>query len=205
MTPSRQQPLTVMLVDDEPGRAALLEQALIDAGFVVLARLSPAENLVERVSELQPDVTIIDIESPSRDTLEDMATLNRDNPHPIVMFTAEDNIDTMRIAMRNGVSAYIVDGLEVSRVKSIVDVAIARFREFHALKTELERARCELEDRKLLDRAKGLLMAHRGLSEPEAYNAIRKLAMDRSQRMVDVARNIIEIMEFVSGNDDRKT
>lgn len=194
-------PLTVMLVDDEPARAAMLERALADSGFVVVGRLGPDDNLIERVADIQPDVTIVDLDSPSRDTLEDMATLNRDNPHPIVMFTAENDMNTMRAAMKNGVSAYIVDGLDVGRVRSIVDVAIARFREFHALRAELDQARCELEDRKLLDRAKGLLMANRQMTEDQAYSALRKMAMDRGQRIVDVARNVIEIMELMSGND----
>ncbi len=191
-----------MLVDDEPARAALLERALTDTGFRVLGRIDPEEDLVAVVSRVQPDVTIVALDSPSRDTLEDMASLSRDNPHPIVMFTAENDVETMRAAMRNGVSAYIVDGLEPGRVRSIVDVAVARFREFQALREELDIARCELEDRRVLERAKRLLMAHRDMTEKQAYEALRKMSMDRSQRIVDVARNVIEIMQLVSGNDD---
>lgn len=187
-----------MLVDDEPARAAILERALTDAGFLVVGRLTPDDNLVERARELAPDVTIADIASPSRDTLEDMGMVSRDNPHPIVMFTGQDDPETMVTAMRNGVSAYIVDGLEPGRLKSIIDVAAARFREFHALRLELENARCELEDRKVLDRAKGLLMEHRGLTENEAHKAIRKMAMDRGQRIAEVAKSVIELMELVS-------
>lgn len=190
-------PLTVMLVDDQPARAALLEQALHDHHYRVIARLSSAAGLAERVAELGPDVIIIDIESPDRDTLEHMASLHRDNPHPVVMFSEEDDTGTIERAMRAGVSAYVVDGLNPARVKTIVDVAIARFREYQALRRELEATRTQLADRKQIDRAKGLLMKHRNLSEDEAYNAMRKMAMDRSQKLAEVASNIIAVMALL--------
>ena len=186
-----------MLVDDQPARAALLEQALLDHRYQVIARLSSAAGLAEQVARLEPDVIIIDIESPDRDTLEHMASLHRENPHPVVMFAEEGDSNSIERAMRAGVSAYVVDGLNPSRVKTIVDVAIARFREYQALRRELEETRSQLADRKQIDRAKGLLMKHRSLSEEQAYNAMRKMAMDRSQRLAEVASNIIAVFALL--------
>ncbi|KZZ45810.1 ANTAR domain-containing response regulator [Bacterioplanoides sp.] len=188
----------IMLVDDQPARAALLEQALTDAGCSVIARLSSAQGLMKRVEEHQPDVIIIDIESPDRDMLEHMSVLNQHNPKPVIMFSDEDDTSTIEKAMRAGVSAYVVDGLNPGRLKSIMDVAVARFREFQALRSELEKTRNQLADRRLLDEAKSLLMKQKGMSEEEAYHAIRKMAMDRGQRMVDVAKNIISVMDLLS-------
>jgi len=189
--------LKVMLVDDQPARAALLEQALRDHQFSVIARLSSAAGLAEQVEKLQPDIIIIDIESPDRDTLENMAILHRDNPRPVVMFAEEGDSGTIERAVRAGVSAYVVDGLNPSRVKPIVDVAIARFREFQALRQELQETRSQLADRKQIDRAKGLLMKQRGLDEQEAYAAMRKMAMDRGQKIGEVANNIIAVLELL--------
>jgi response regulator NasT len=189
-----------MLVDDQPARAALLEQALLDHDYKVIARLSSAAGLAEQVARLEPDVIIIDIESPDRDTLEHMSILHRDNPRPVVMFAEEgDDSGSIERAMRAGVSAYIVDGLNPARVKTIVDVAVARFREFHALRRELEETRSQLADRKQIDRAKGLLMKQRGLDEQQAYHAMRKMAMDRGQRLAEVAANIIAVFELLDG------
>lgn len=192
--------LTVMLVDDQPARAALLEQALLDHDYKVIARLSSAAGLAEQVARLEPDVIIIDIESPDRDTLEHMSTLHRDNPRPVVMFAEEgEDTDSIERAMRAGVSAYVVDGLNPARVKTIVDVAVARFREFQALRRELEETRTQLADRKQIDRAKGLLMKQRGLDEQQAYHAMRKMAMDRGQRLAEVAANIIAVFDLLDG------
>jgi two-component system, response regulator / RNA-binding antiterminator len=192
-------PARIMLVDDQPARAAILEQALIDAGCEVIARLSSAQGLMKRVMEHQPDVIIIDIESPDRDMLEHMTVLNQHNPKPVIMFSDEDDPATIEKAVRAGVSAYVVDGLNPSRVKTIMNVAVARFREFQALRGELEKTRNQLADRRLLDEAKSLLMKHKGMTEEEAYHAMRKMAMDRGQRMVDVAKNFISVMNLLNG------
>lgn len=188
--------LRVMLVDDLPARAALLEQALRDQQFEVVARLATAAGLADEVASLEPDVIIIDIDSPDRDTLEHMASLHRDNPRPVVMFAGEGETATIERAVRAGVSAYIVDGLNPGRVRTIVDVAIARFREYQALRRELEEMRTQLADRKQIDRAKALLMRHRKMSEEAAYKAMRKMAMDRGQRLPEVAANIIAVFDL---------
>jgi two-component system, response regulator / RNA-binding antiterminator len=125
--------------------------------------------------------------------------LNRDNPHPVVMFAAEGDTDAIERAVRAGVSAYVVDGLNPARVKTILDVAVARFREYQALRRELQETRTQLADRKQIDRAKGLLMKHRDMDEEQAYRAMRKMAMDRGQRLAEVANNIIAVLEMLEG------
>ena len=192
-------PLKVLLVDEEPGRAAILERALLDAGYMLVSRLSSADRLVEHVAVSQPDIVIVDIDSPDRDCLENMAVLSRSNPKPVIMFSDEDNEDTIASAIKAGVSAYVADGMNPDRVRPIVQVAVARFREFQALKNELQKTRDQLADRKLIDKAKGLLMKHRNFNEDEAYHAMRKLAMERNQRLVDTARNVIEVFEMLGG------
>jgi len=187
-------PLKVLLVDEEPGRAAIL-----DAGYVLVSRLSSADRLAEHVAVSQPDIVIVDIDSPDRDCLENMAVLSRSNPKPVIMFSDEDDEDTIAGAIKAGVSAYVADGMNPERVRPIVQVAVARFREFQALKNELQKTRDQLADRKLIDKAKGLLMKHRNFSEDEAYHAMRKLAMERNQRLVDTARNVIEVFEMLGG------
>lgn len=191
--------LKVLLVDEEPGRAAILERALLDAGYVLVSRLSSADRLAEHVAVSQPDIVIVDIDSPDRDCLENMAVLSRSNPKPVIMFSDEDNEDTIASAIKAGVSAYVADGMNPDRVRPIVQVAVARFREFQALKNELQKTRDQLADRKLIDKAKGLLMKHRNFNEDEAYHAMRKLAMERNQRLVDTARNVIEVFEMLGG------
>jgi len=193
-------PLAVMLVDDQAPRAALLEQALRDQNFVVVARLASAEGLVEAVKRHQPDVIIIDIDSPDRDTLDTMAVLHRDSPRPVVMFTADGDSNTIHRAVNAGVSAYVADGLQMSRVRPIIDVAIARFREYQALRDELEVTRNQLADRKRIDQAKAILMKTRGMNEDQAYHAMRKMAMDRGQRLGEVAANIIAVLSLLEGD-----
>lgn len=199
MTKPNTPALKVLLVDEEPGRAAILERALLDAGYVLVSRLSSADRLAEHVAVSQPDIVIVDIDSPDRDCLENMALLSRSNPKPVIMFSDEDNEDTIASAIKAGVSAYVADGMNPERVRPIVQVAVARFREYQALKNELQKTRDQLADRKLIDKAKGLLMKHRNFNEDEAYHAMRKLAMERNQRLVDTARNVIEVFEMLGG------
>ena len=190
--------LRVLLVDANRGRSALLEQALSDAGYTVIAKINTGEDLAAQVHEHQPDVIIVDLESPDRDTLEHMHTISRDQPRPIVMFAEDEDSNTIHKAIKAGVSAYIVDGLSSKRVKPVMEVAITRFREYQALRDELNRTRISLEERKLLDRAKAVLIKHQGMSEDEAYQAIRKLAMDRGLKLAEAARNVIAVMDLFS-------
>lgn len=185
-----------MLVDRDRARSAVLERALTDAGYQVAARVAAGEDLAQRVREVVPDVIIVDMDSPDRDTLEHMHSITREQPRPIVMFAEEDDSETIAKAVRAGVSAYVVDGLSGPRVKPIVDVAIARFREFQALRRELDEVRSTLAERKLVDKAKGIIMKQRQCDEEQAYRALRKLAMDRNQRIADAARDVIGVAKL---------
>lgn len=196
---TEQSVLRVMLVDDQPPRAAILERALSDNGYLVVARLPSAAGLLAQVGQLNPDVIIVDMDSPDRDTLEHMALLQRDLPRPVVMFAGSEDEEIMARAIHAGVSAYVVDGLQPARVRAIVNVAITRFREYQALRDELERTRGQLADRKLIEKAKGVLMSRRHLSEEQAYQMLRRMAMDRGQRLVDVARNLITFADVLEG------
>lgn len=182
-----------MLVDQHPGRSAILQQALSDAGHRVVARVQPDQNLLREVRDCQPDIIIIDMESPGRDTLEQMREIGRDQPRPIILFSNKRDGDYIRQAVQAGVSAYVVDGLSRERVMPIVEVAMARFREFEALRRELQEAKNQLADRKVIDKAKGILMQRKGLSEEDAYRLLRKAAMDRNMRVADVARTLLAL------------
>lgn len=183
--------MKVLLVDDDVMRARLLEGALRDLGHDIIAQIDQREDLLASVRRTQPDIIIVDVESPERDTLEDMHGIQRDMPRPVLMFTHDGDPHKMRTALRAGVSAYVVKGLEVTRVKPILDVAIARFTEHQALRRELQQASTQLAQRKQIERAKGILMQQRSCSEDMAYRALRKMAMDRSRSVAEVAAEVI--------------
>ncbi len=189
--------LRVLVVDEARERAAVLEDGLAQAGCIVLAVVKPGEDLARIVRERQPDVIIIDIDSPGRDTLESLRALNRDLPRPIVMFVDTSDSTMIEEAMKAGVSAYVIDGLNAQRVKPVIDVAIARFKEYQALRDELERTKTSLNDRKIIERAKGILMEQRRISEDEAYRALRRLAMEQNQRLADVARHLVTFAQLL--------
>lgn len=185
-----------MLVDDDLERRALVAAALDGAGLAVVAQLGTADGLLRAVVACTPDVVIIDLESPDRDILENMRCLSRDNPHPVVMFATSSDSDAIREAIEAGVSAYVVDGLSPGRVRSVVEVAVARFRQYASLQRELAEARTSLAHRKLIDRAKGILMERGRRTESEAYHALRKLAMDQNKTIADIAQGVIDTAEL---------
>ena len=187
--------LRVMLVDRHPERSELLEQALAEAGHRIIARIVDDANLADAVAKCHPDVIIIDMEAPGRDTLEQMREINRDQPKPIILFSDQRDPDYIRQAVRAGVSAYVVDGLSRDRVMPIVEVAVARFREFQALKQELEETKTRLADRKIIEKAKGLLMKKKNMGEEQAYQFLRKTAMSRNLQLIEVARVLISLEE----------
>ncbi len=186
-----------MLVDQDLGRGAILEQALKDAGHRVIGRIADDADLAAEVARLQPDIIIIDMDAPSRDTLEQMREISRDRPKPIILFSGKRDSDYIRQAVQAGVSAYVVDGLSQDRIMPIVEVAIARFREFQALKRELEETKTQLADRKLIERAKGLLMQRKGMSEQAAYQVLRKTAMSRNTSIAEVARTLLSLEDLM--------
>src|SRR2546421_9686654 len=190
--------LRVMLVDDTQKDVSLLKEALDVAGYEVVAEERSPATLLERVGAVRPDVIIIDTDSPSRDVLEQVVIVSRDDPRPIVMFTDDGNSDTIQAAIKAGVTAYIVAGMQPERLKPILEVAQARFEADRALREELREAQTRLADRKIIERAKGVLMKQKQVSEDEAYRMLRKLAMDRGTRLLDVAQQLVNISELLA-------
>lgn len=186
-----------MLVDDDRERVLLLEEALNAAGHSVVGRLRDTDNIIAAVDDLTPDIILIDVNSPNRDTLESLGQISRDRPRPIVLFAQTSGSETIRRAMRAGVSAYVVDGLAASRLQPVIEVAIARFQESQGLRQELANAKTKLADRRDVERAKGLLMQRKGIDESTAHETLRKMAMDRNIRLGEVARSLIAASELL--------
>jgi two-component system, response regulator / RNA-binding antiterminator len=189
--------LNILIIDESRARVTELCAALVLAGHSVAAVLPSVLDLSEQIETLRPDVILIETESPSRDTLEHLALLNRDLPRPLIVLTPDDNVDVMRAAFKAGVSAYVVDALDLARLKPIVDVAIARFEEHQSLKMELASAKQKLSERKVVEKAKGILMKSRKLDEEQAYKALRSLAMERAQPIGKVAGDVVEMAKFL--------
>jgi two-component system, response regulator / RNA-binding antiterminator len=189
--------MRVLVVDESPERADILREGLRRAGYEVSASLSSPVSLLATIEQLKPDVIVIDTESPSRDVLEHLVVLTQHTPRPVVMFSSDGAPETIREAVRAGVSAYVVDGLNAARIKSIIDVAVARFEDFQRLRGELAEANDRLEERKLVERAKGMLMKTRGLDEEAAYGLLRKLAMDRKLKLSQVAQQLIDAADLL--------
>jgi response regulator NasT len=183
--------LRVLIVDDSRARRESVEASLAEVGCTVVGYAASHDNLLQRVHEERPDVVIIDIESPSRDTLESLESVQSAAPRPIVMFTQDDNGETISRATRAGVSAYVVDGISQKRVRPILDAAIERFQQFDRLSRELAETRAQLAERKTIDKAKAILMKQRGMSEDAAYKAMRDLAMKNNKRIGDIAESVV--------------
>jgi response regulator NasT len=184
--------LSVMLVDDDDLRTVPLKQSLTDAGYEVIAHLSSTANLDDAVRELKPDIVIIDTDSPSRDTLENLCVMNETVPKPIVMFTHDGDIEKMRAATKAGVSAYVVGSLSSESLAPVINAAVVRFEEVKSLRDELGEAKLKLAERKILERAKGLLMKEHGFDEDHAYAMLRSMAMRHNKRIVVLAKEVIE-------------
>ena len=190
--------MRVLLVDENAERAGLLKSALHETGYTVFLHVGVMAHLLAQVRAVEPDVIIIDRDSPDRDTLEHVCMVTRDQPRPIVMFADDGNRTAIRAAVDAGVSAYVVGGLKVERIRPIVEVAIARFEQFQAMRRELDQTKTSLAERKQVERAKGIVMKSRGVSEEEAYGLLRKLAMERNQRIAQVSENVIAMAEFLT-------
>jgi two-component system, response regulator / RNA-binding antiterminator len=189
--------LKILVIDETPIRLAILEAGLKEAGFFDVTTLDTASALVERIYALDPDVILIDLENPSRDVLEQMFQVSRAVRRPIAMFVEQSDKATIEAAIDAGVSAYIVDGLKKERVKPILEMTVSRFRAFDRLRTELEETKSALKERKVVEKAKGILMKSRGMSEDEAYGLLRKTAMSQGKRLVDVAEGLISTFELL--------
>ncbi len=189
--------LRVLLIDDTPRKVGRLRSALIEAGFDVIDESGLTIDLPERVEATRPDVILIDTDSPGRDVMEQVVVVSRDQPRPIVMFTDDDNPDAMRQAIRAGVSAYIVEGIQAQRLKPILDVAMARFESDQAIRAQLHARDQQLAERKRIELAKGMLMKMKHCNEEEAYTLMRRQAMSRQQKLIQVAEQIIAMNDLL--------
>ena len=209
MTPSQSLRLVVIAPDlvvsgtvDERARALAersrqLRIGLLENGYNIVAVLPADTFLDERLAQLQPDMIIVDAESEARDSLEHVVMATRDARRPIVLFTNDNDTTHVKDAVAAGVSAYIVAGLSPDRIRPILEVAMARFEHEQDLRQELANARTELQERKVIDRAKGLLMQRQGLSEKLAYEKLRKAAMDKGLRLGEVAQRVLDVADLL--------
>ena len=189
--------MRVLVVDESAERAETLRTALLHAGYEVSASLSSPLALLKTIETLEPDVIVIDTDSPSRDVLEHLVVMSQHTPRPVVMFAADRAPATIREATRAGVSAYVVDGLQPERIRPIVEAAVARFQEMQGLRDQLAEANQKLSERKVIERAKGLLMKSRNLDEEAAFAALRKAAMDRNLKLGEVAQRIVDAADLL--------
>ena len=190
-------PLRVLIIDDSPERAKLVEQGLADNAIVHVTHQVYGKQLLDQIANILPDVIIMDCDSPNRDTIESLRNVVQSNPKPIVMFVEDENDDNQRAAIEAGVSAYVVDGLTPRRVRPIIDVAIARFQVMDGLRSELKKTKDDLAARKVIERAKGLLMKTRNMSEDEAYKAMRTMSQERGRPLKEIAENVISVLTLI--------
>ena len=189
--------LRILLINDTAKKVGRLKSALSEAGFGVVDESGLTIDLPARVAAIRPDVILIDSESPGRDVLEQVCLLSRDQPHPIVLFTDEHDPQVMRRAIQSGVSAYIIEGIHSARLQPILDVAMARFESDQALRAQLNARDQQMAERKRIELAKGLLMKMRQCNEDEAYTLMRRQAMSKQQKLIQVAEQIIAMHEML--------
>jgi two-component system, response regulator / RNA-binding antiterminator len=183
--------LTILVIDENAVRAAIIEEGLREAGHLRVTVAHEMNGIARVIETLAPDVIIIDIENPNRDMMEHLFQLTRTVSRPIAMFVDRSDTAAIEAAVDAGVSAYIVDGLRKERVKPILDMAVSRFNAFSRLQRELAEARSQLGERKVIERAKGILMKMRGLSEEEAFTLLRQTAMNEKKKLADIAQSVV--------------
>jgi len=190
-------PLKILVIDENPIRRAILDAGLKDAGFTDITLMGDTNGLLERIYTVDPDVIIIDLQNPSRDVLEQMFQVSRIVRRPIAMFVDQSDRATIEKAIDAGVSAYIVDGLKRERVRAILDMTISRFGAFERLRAELEETKSALKERKVIEKAKGILMKRRGLDEEAAYALLRRTAMSKGKRIGDIADSLVSAIDLL--------
>ena len=195
--PKAEQSPKIVIVDESPIRAAILEEGLREAGKASVVRISEMNSLLARIYALDPDIIVIDLENPSRDVLEQMFQVSRAVRRPIAMFVDQSDTASIQASVDAGVSAYIVDGLKKERIKPILDLCVSRFNAFAKLQDELDRTKSALEERKVIDRAKGILMKLKGLTEEEAYVLMRSTAMREKKKIGEIAQSILTASELL--------
>ncbi len=187
----------VLLVSEEPSKTDTLQALLNDSGYRVTSHITTADDVIEEVNRSQPDIVVVKTEETNNYFMNQLYNLNQENPKPIVIFTDRSESGLIDGAIKAGISAYVVDGLSSERVKPVLEVARARFEQMQSLQKELKKTKSQLEERKTIERAKGLIMKSRNLSEDEAYKALRKLAMNKNQRLIEVATDVISVSEIL--------
>ena len=190
--------MRILVIDDSEERGRAVREALDGTDCVVVGQARSSVALRDMLKRQDVDVVIASMSSPDRDTLESLRSSAAELPRAIVMFVDEDGADMASEAVRAGVSAYVVDGFSSKRVRSVLEVAILRFQEFQRLREELDKSKTALADRKLVDRAKGILMEQRRLSEADAYALLRKAAMAQNQKIVDIARSLLAASDLLN-------
>ena len=188
--------LKIVIVDENPIRAAILEGGLNEAGYVNVTRIENRTGLLARIYAIDPDVILIDLENPSRDELEQMFQVSRAVKRPIAMFVDQSDTASIQASVDAGVSAYIVGNLQKDRIKTILDLCVSRFNAFSRLQDELDRAKNALQERKAIDRAKGILMKAKNIGEEAAYALLRKTAMNENKKIAEVAQSVITAAEL---------
>jgi response regulator NasT len=194
--------LKILVIDEKRIRASIIEAGLREAGHQHVTVVHDVSGIARHIAEIEPDVIVIDLENPNRDMLENMFQLSRVVKRPIAMFVDRSDLASIEAAVDAGVSAYVVDGLRKERVKPILDMAISRFNAFSRMARELEEARTALENRKLIDRAKGILMKSRGLSEEQAYGLLRRTAMNQNRKISEIAQSLVTAAGLLGPGDD---
>ncbi|WP_377278609.1 ANTAR domain-containing response regulator [Rhizobium sp. R86522] len=183
--------LTILVIDENAIRASIIEEGLNEAGHMNVRVIHEMQGVARLIETMDPDVIIIDIENPNRDMMEHMFQLTRMISRPIAMFVDRSDTAAIEAAVDAGVSAYVVDGLKKERIKPILDMAVSRFNAFSRLQRELVEARNALEERKVIERAKGILMKMRGLSEEQAFALLRQTAMNEKKKLADIAQSVV--------------
>ena len=191
-------PISILVVDESAPRLALLMSALKEAGYNRVYELQDATILHQFVHETKPDVVLIEVESPSRDTLEQLKLIRDQDPTPVLMVAQDPKAQSIQDAVASGVCAYSVGDVSTDRVKPAIEVAMATFASFKALRDQLSEARRKLSQQKRIDRAKCILIQQKGLSEEQAHKTLRKLAMDRKRKLVDIADDLIAMSKLLS-------
>ena len=189
--------LKVMIVDNDVERIKPLKQSLLDTGYEVIAHLKDTVNLDDACCKFQPDIVIIDTDSPSRDNLENICVMTMNAPRPIVMFTHDGDKAQIKSATQAGVCAYVVGSIPNERLRPVIDAAVARFEEFKHLREALNEANLKLNDRKVIEQAKGLIMKQRKLDEAEAYGLLRSMAMQKNMRLASLAEQIMDTVQLL--------
>jgi response regulator NasT len=188
----------VLLVDPLHCKSSLLKRALLENEYQIVEQITDITNIADRLSTHKPDIMMISMDTPDTTTLDKMSELRQLHPMPVIVFAEKDSPHMIQQVVKAGVNAFIVDDIQIQRLPSIVNIAIARFNEQQKLEKELNTVKTKLADRKIVERAKGLLMAQRNINEEEAYNSLRKMAMDKGQSMANISENLIDAFKLLN-------